>query len=292
LRKSGPALCYDKVLKGKAMKVIPACRPCLTGLARTVVSLSGDDPRVLDASFSIVDQGMAARATPPAVANRILKFVRETTGVADPFAAAKEQELWRAREALSRIDLSEDPSLLLALKLSAIGNANDFFVSSSHGTEGVKMVAELDKINKEIYNKGRKVLILGDNVGDFLFDMPLTRYLEGLGKDVVYAVKEGPAQNDLSLDDVKRFGLEAIFPAIITTGNSEVGLRRRSMKGMVKNLWESDALIVAKGMGNYETLSEYTGERPVIHIMKVKCPAVAAATGHSEGTYVALMGGE
>jgi hypothetical protein len=134
--------------------------------------------------------------------------------------------------------------------------------------------------------------MIGDNVGDFIFDMPLIEYLETKGKQVYYAVREKPVQNDLSMEDVDRFGLGKIFGRIISTGTDEVGLQKETFSGTIKALWESDAVIIAKGMGNYETISAFHNERPVIYIMKAKCPAVAQAIGQDEGTYIVLTGGE
>jgi damage-control phosphatase, subfamily I len=46
--------------------------------------------------------------------------------------------------------------------------------------------------------------------------------------------------------------------------------------------------VIAKGMGNYETISEYDGERPVAYIMKAKCSSVAKALGRNVGDYIML----
>ena len=69
-------------------------------------------------------------------------------------------------------------------------------------------------------------------------------------------------------------------------------MKKEDLRGTVKALWESDAVVIAKGMGNFETISGFHNERPVIYIMKAKCPAVAHAIGQDEGTYIALTGGE
>jgi hypothetical protein len=153
-------------------------------------------------------------------------------------------------------------------------------------------VGNVEKIENEIYIKGKDILILGDNVGDFIFDMPLVDYLERKGKKVYYAVREQPVQNDLSLEDVDRFGLRKMLTGIISTGTDEVGMRKEDMRETIKTLWESDATVIAKGMGNFETISEFHNDRPVVYIMKVKCPAVARAVGHNTGTYIASIGGE
>jgi uncharacterized protein with ATP-grasp and redox domains len=133
--------------------------------------------------------------------------------------------------------------------------------------------------------------MFADNVGELFFDMGLIGYLENLGKTVFYAAKEHPVQNDLSMADVERFGFKEIFPNIISTGTGEVGIRKEDMKGDIAGLWKSAGIVIAKGMGNYETISEYHKERPVIHVMKVKCPTVAHAVGRNVGQYIAIIGG-
>jgi|GEM_PF-3259500 len=52
----------------------------------------------------------------------------------------------------------------------------------------------------------------------------------------------------------------------------------------------SDAdLVIAKGQGNFETLSEEPA--PVFFLFKVKCPVVASHVGMPLGTHVLLKGG-
>ena len=38
-------------------------------------------------------------------------------------------------------------------------------------------------------------------------------------------------------------------------------------------------MVIAKGMGNYETISEFDHERPVVYVLKVKCRTVAETLG-------------
>ena len=179
-----------------------------------------------------------------------------------------------------------------AVRLSALGNSMDFFINGHYDLNNFKFAGTMDKIENTIYIKGKDVLMIGDNTGDFIFDMPLIEHLEKTGKQVYYAVREKPVQNDLSMEDIDRFGLHKTFGRIISTGTDEVGMKKEDLTGAVKALWESDAVVIAKGMGNYETISAFHNERPVIYIMKAKCPAVAHSIKQDEGTYIALTGGE
>ncbi len=274
------------------MKVTKHCYGCLRGLADRTVALSGGDNAILSRSYSVIDDLWGDGRTPPEIANRLLSKIKEVTGVYDPYALIKDREVGLARRAARELAEVFPDSLEGFLKFSALGNSMDFFIDSGYDTTGFEFRAEVDAISAEVCRKGKDVLMLADNVGELLFDIRLIRHLQAQGKAVSYAVKEHPVQNDLSVPDVERFCFRELFPNIISTGSGEVGIRRGRMKGTIKDLWEGDAVVIAKGMANYETISEYGDERTVIHILKVKCPAVAHAVGYEIGQYIAILGGE
>lgn|GEM_PF-2477397 len=57
-------------------------------------------------------------------------------------------------------------------------------------------------------------------------------------------------------------------------------------------MWDDGSMVIAKGMGNYETISEFDHERPVVYVLKVKCRTVAETLGREVGTYIAIAGGD
>ena len=274
------------------MKVKEECYNCLKGLIEGTVSLSRGDASVNTSAVALLDLLWARGDTPPAMANRLLGHIKEATGSYDPYGPRKRMEFEKAREAATRLEGLFGPGLEGALMFSALGNSTDFFVDDGFEPERFNFHGQVDKIGEEIYTKGREVLMLGDNVGDFLFDLRLIRFLEGLGKRVFYAVRAYPVQNDLSLKEVAAFGLVGMWGSIVSTGTGEVGIRKEEMNGAIRDLWEGDGPVIAKGMGNYETMSGFDDGRPVIHIMKVKCRAVAEHVGHGMGSYIAILGGE
>lgn len=273
------------------MKVMECCIGCLKGLAEKTVKLSGGDNVVLSDCYRTIEELWGKGYTPTGISNRLLKHIRNTTGVADPYTPLKIKEFEEAKKAIAVLRDGFPCSLEGVVKLSALGNSLDFFTGDGCGfdAEGLTFCGDIDKIEEEIYIKSENVLILGDNIGDFVFDIPLIEFLESKEKRVYYAVKGHPVLNDLSMPDAIRFGFVKMFDNIISTGAAEVGTRREEMKGKARQLWEEDAVVIAKGMANYETISEHPGERPVMHIMKVKCPAASEAVQHEIGTYVALF---
>ncbi len=274
------------------MKVRDCCRSCLRGLAEKTTALSSGDKELLARCFNIIDTLWTADATPTLISNTLLKHIRRETDVGDPYKDIKRNEFNQALEGFGGVCNRFPATLEGAIKLSAMGNSMDFFVNNSYNAEDFQFSGKLDKIKKAIYINKKDVLMIGDNTGDFIFDVPLIRLLENGGRRVHYAVRSEPVQNDLSMLDVNRFGLDKVFERFVSIGNSEVGINRNEMSDTMKSLWQSDAVVIAKGMGNYETISEFRNERPVIHIMKIKCAAVAEDTKETEGTYVTLTGGE
>jgi len=150
---------------------------------------------------------------------------------------------------------------------------------------------DVDKIAGQVYVSS-KILTLGDNPGDFVFDALLVKILQDMGKRVLYAIKESPVQNDMSLPDLELLTAHSMNCEILSTGTNEVGMRREEMTGVVKECWEDGSCVIAKGMGNFESISEYDRERPVIYLMSVKCRSVAEEVGHRVGDYIGIVGGD
>jgi len=277
---------FDYILFS-VMKVQEPCRACLEGLVRKTTALSGGDPGVLESSLSLLEDLFAPDATPPRIAGKLLAHIRRKTGVWDPYATLKYREYRDARAAVKelRADDGDLPGYLL--RLSALGNSTDYFTGGAFTGKVPVLEGDVDRAAHTISAEGGEVLMLGDNMGDFIFDLPLLRFLERGGRKVFYAVRERPAQNDLSMEDVRRLGLQGLHPRIISTGKANVGLPREDIAGEIERLWKGEGPVIAKGMGNFETISEFDGERQVVYIMKVKCPAVARSVGSDIGTYIA-----
>jgi len=274
------------------MKVMEYCRDCLKGLADRTCRLSSGEVDLLNECHHIIDGLWHMGMTPPAIANRILYFIKDKTGIEDPYVDMKDRELSIAKDAMLALEGFFINDLEGVVEFSAIGNSTDIFPDTHGGFldfDKIEFYGDLELIKEEMEKTGYEALILGDNIGDFLFDVKLIRYLEERGKKVYYAVKGHPVQNDLSLKDVVRYGFDKIFNNFVSTGTGKVGIEQDDMKGKIKELWEKDALVIAKGMGNYETISEFSGKRKVIHVMKIKCPAVSMDVSYPIGSYVAII---
>jgi uncharacterized protein with ATP-grasp and redox domains len=52
---------------------------------------------------------------------------------------------------------------------------------------------------------------------------------------------------------------------------------------------EQSTLIIAKGMANYESLTEITGGPPTAYLMAVKCDTIAESIRVPRGSLVAML---
>jgi len=107
--------------------------------------------------------------------------------------------------------------------------------------------------------------------------------------DVTYVVKPLPVQDDATLEDIRKAGLESEFGRIITTGTASPGIVFALASNEFKREFESADLIFAKGMGHYEALSELTSEGKIFYCLMAKCGPVARSLGVAVNSYVAML---
>jgi hypothetical protein len=133
-----------------------------------------------------------------------------------------------------------------------------------------------------------KVLCLADNAGEIYFDLPLVKWMRQFA-DVIYVVKPSPVQNDATLEDVRRAGLESEFGRIMNTGTASPGIILSLASDEFKREFESADLILAKGMGHYEALSELPRQGKFFYCLMAKCQPVADSLGVPLNSYVAML---
>jgi uncharacterized protein with ATP-grasp and redox domains len=132
------------------------------------------------------------------------------------------------------------------------------------------------------------VLYLADNAGELYFDLPLVKWMRQFAQ-VIYVVKPSPVQNDLTLEDVKRSGLEGELGRVMSTGVASPGIVFPLASAEFKREFRSADLVFAKGMGHYEALSELPSEGRFFYCLKAKCQPVAHSLGVPLDSYVAML---
>jgi uncharacterized protein with ATP-grasp and redox domains len=278
------------------MKLATDCYECLRRLLCQAADLATDDAslkqRATEEAMKILDNEFSYSQLSIVIATKIHKVVKEVTHNPDPYKAMKERELTLARELYPELMSRYKDDLRGCLNLAAAANSIDFFREPSSIKndirEPVSFAVDDSKQFEVRLKDASKVLYLADNTGELYFDLPLVKWMKQFTQ-VAYVVKPSPVQDDLTLDDVRRSGLEGEFGKVISTGIASPGIVFSLASAQFKREFESADLIFAKGMGHYEALSELPSEGKFFYCLKAKCQPVADSLGVPINSYVAML---
>jgi len=278
------------------MKLMPGCYECLRRLICQAAELATDDASLkqnaIKETMKILDDEFSYSQLSIVIATKINKVVREVTHNPDPYRAMKEREMTLARELYPELRSRYNDDLRGCLKLAAAANVIDFFREPGSIREDIRkpvsfVVDDSEQLEAKLKDAG-KVLYLADNAGELYFDLPLVKWMKQFAQ-VIYVVKPSPVQDDLTLDNVRRSGLEGEFGKVISTGIASPGIVFSLASAQFKREFESADLIFAKGMGHYEALSELPPEGKFFYCLMAKCKPVADSLGVPINNYVAML---
>jgi len=278
------------------MKLTPSCYECLRRLICQAAELATDDASLkqnaIKEAMKILDDEFSYSQLSIVIATKIHKVVREMTHNPDPYRAMKEREMTLARELHPELRSRYNDDLRGCLKLAAAANVIDFFREPGSIREDIRkpvsfVVDDSEQLEAKLKDAG-KVLYLADNAGELYFDLPLVKWMKQFAQ-VIYVVKSSPVQDDLTLDNVRRSGLEGEFGKVISTGIASPGIVFSLASAQFKREFESADLIFAKGMGHYEALSELPPEGKFFYCLMAKCKPVAGSLGVPINNYVAML---
>lgn len=292
----------------KSVKVSLECAHCLLERAGNQVRLATDDPelqmRVIQAMTKFLGENFNSNSVPSHIGTDRDLLVQKMTGK-DPYAELKHQSNIMALSILPELMQIIDDSLDSQSRfrnstlIAAAANAIEFDVSGrefslaelKHIIHDVEEDLAIDQVEefRELCKNAHSVLYLMDNAGEVVLDMILIREIKNLGAEVVAVVKGGPVLNDATMIDADDVKLHECADEVIDTGTAAIGINpERSSEEFLK-IFHSSELIVAKGMGNFESLTEFDPHCPVVHIMRTKCNPVARHVGVPKNKNVVLI---
>ena len=228
-------------------------------------------------------------AVPSYIGAERCRVIKDATGCADPYADLKTKSNIQANQILPKMIeyVDKHPQakrLFAALKVSCIGNVIEFDVPghSSDIEEALKGLEEpfcVDDSEKlrRLIKKDTKALLLTDNAGEIAFDRLVVRELRRLGAHVTVAVKAGPSLNDALMEDAEAVGMIYEADEVITTGADSIGVNLAETSEEFNKHFQCADVIIAKGMANWETLTEIPAPCPLMYVFRTKCEPVARA---------------
>ncbi|HSV99609.1 MAG TPA: ARMT1-like domain-containing protein [Sedimentisphaerales bacterium] len=262
------------------------CVPCSVRQVLDAVRMITDDEamheRVLRELLGMW-QRMDMRQSPPAMAQQIHRFLRQFTGVPDPYVEVKnrynEFALGLYPELKERVENSPDP-FETAVRLSIAGNIIDFGVNSNveqgmvYETILRSLTEPLDRDAlqglRQAVDWAKDILFLGDNTGEIVLDRLLVERMPR--ERLTYVVRGAPILNDALMADAQVAGLTDLVE-VIDNGSDAPGTILETCSDAFRKRFEQADLVVAKGQGNFESMDDTP--KNIFFLLKPKCAVLA-----------------
>lgn len=280
------------------MNIYLDCMPCFLRQSLDAARSVSDDARVheqLVREVLLLAGGINLNRPPPWVGQLIHRRLRELTGVADPYQGAKNRfnqlALSLLPELRARVHDAPRP-LLAATKVAIAANVIDLGVKSSLSESdsedtlrhsfSTDLHGDFAAFERQV-NEATSILYLADNAGEMAIDRLL---IEVLGpKRITLAVRGYPVLNDATVEDARAAGLHDLV-RVISNGSDAPGTILDDCSPEFREEFSKAGLVISKGQGNFETLSDTTAN--VFFLLKVKCPVVAQHASLPLGAHALL----
>lgn len=281
------------------MKLNLDCIPCFQRQALQAVRFISDDEKLHERVLREVAKKLLESnwdLTPPELAHQVHSIVKRITNEDDPYKEVKRESndlvLKMYPELKEMVNKSRDP-LRTAARLAIAGNIIDFGVPQKFNLEEtirevLKKQFAIDDYTKlkEKLKDAETLLFFVDNAGEIGLDKLLIEtFLETKKLEKIdFVVKGGPIINDATLEDAVYMGLDKLPNSeFLAISNGEAGTGPARSSQTVKNWIKEHDLVISKGQGNYEGLSEHNG---LFFMLMVKCPIIASDLGVEVGDII------
>lgn len=231
-------------------------------------------------------QTISLTESPPKLSREIHRIIREVTCSKDPYKKVKETSNEMAKKKysyLKKVVSDSDDPLLMAVKLSIVGNVIDFGTSNRFDLTSMIDTAIKQDIDANSYlqfkhtlEQSKTILFLADNAGEIFYDKLLLEELKEKQKQITYVVKANPIINDALIEDAKFAGIDRYAKVVSCDSGqnlSSPGIILSYASEQFLKLFDSSDMVLSKGQGNYEGLSDV--KRNIFFMLVVKCPLVA-----------------
>jgi damage-control phosphatase, subfamily I len=275
------------------------CIPCFQRQALQAVRFISKDEELHQKVLREVTKKLLESnwdSTPPELAHEVHQIVKSLTNEKDPYKEVKRESndsVLKMYPALkTMVEESNDP-LRTAVRLAIAGNIIDFgplqeFDLEKTISEVLKKKFAIDDYEKlkETLKDAETLLFFADNAGEIGFDKLLVETLLKTKsfEKIRFVVKGGPIINDATLEDATHMGL-CDLPNVefLKLSNSEAGTRPERNSRAVKRWIGKHDIVISKGQGNYEGLSENDG---IFFLLMAKCPVIASDLGVEVGDII------
>lgn len=271
------------------MKVNYECASCMLRQSREAIEHATEDyEKRMDVTLKVLeymDNNFKKNINSNKLGTDLHHLIMKETNNNDPYKELREEGNRVAKKLipLTKELIEKDDSLENYIKIAVAGNIIDFgALDENADMESLikkqitlkPAINDTEKLENDLHN-ATTILFLTDNGGEIVFDKLLIKKIkEDYGVNIIVALKENPIINDAIVSDAKKLKLEK-YAKIISIGASSVGVVKDYISDELKEYMNSVDLIISKGMGNYEGLTEMCIKTPVYFLLTVKCNVIS-----------------
>ena len=229
--------------------------------------------------------------SPPEMARKLQPVITAAVGKDDPFEEIKRQSSLAASayydEVKSRIQASDD-KLKTALEVAIAGNIIDYGAVAdldiAHELQELmdREEQQISQENRDLFaydelvralENGNKLLYIGDNAGEVVFDKACIETIGTLYEhlEITFVTRGTPILNDVVLSDALEVGMDRAA-RVISSGSDAPGLILERCSQVFLEEFERADVIISKGQGNFEALSDVPG--PIFFLFVAKCDVI------------------
>jgi len=218
----------------------------------------------------------------------ILKYV----GNDNPYNDIKRHynlEVLKMVEVIENLIESSNNKFNTALKVAITGNLIDF--AAKHKFDFNLLKEKIMNINaislvvdhsESLYQRlktARSLMYLGDNCGEICLDKLFIKYIkkEFPNIKIYFGVRGQAIVNDVTLENAQMVAMEEVAE-VIENGDSSLGTVIERVSDEFREKFYNADVVIAKGQGNYESLSEIDRNN-VFHLFMAKCNPVSNSLG-------------
>lgn len=218
----------------------------------------------------------------PLLATYTHRLAREILQIENLYAEEKEaanQLLLKDYAYWQEYVTTADNSFETAAKLAVVGNIIDYGAHSLEGDlitqikELLKQPLVLNQVKalEEEIKKARRILYLGDNAGEMVFDKLFIQTINH--PHLTYVTRGKAVINDATIEDAKKVGIPEVCKVINNGSDAPSTLLSLCSETFIKEYQEAD-LIISKGQGNFEGLMDEKHPN-TFFLLIAKCKPIA-----------------
>jgi len=286
------------------MKIDEACVSCIINQSVKVADAINADAKLsktLTDSVTQMSKSFSFLQNPPEIAADVYEKMAFIAQKSDLYDEVKELS---TQKALSFVPFLEEKlknsndKLLTATKIAVAGNVIDLAAAVEFDLEeellkifDTKFAHDDFKQMKEELTRAKNVVILGDNVGEHIFDYMFIETLKELYPNTTYTymVRGNPIINDVTMKEAEEAGFDKLCN-LQDSGVNTPGFDYSRANSKSQKLFDSADIVISKGMGNYECLSD-SHRNNICFLLKVKCGVVASSLGNEIGDIICKIKG-